>query len=119
MATLTHPKGRTVTVPDEVASTYLENGWSVAGKEPESSTAGASDTGAAPDDLVPTDKWTNERLEAHALEQKIDLGGATRKADLLAAIAAGKKIEDKGEGNGTDTGEGHSVPAEPHGDAAS
>ena len=114
MATLTHPKGRTVTVPDDTADFYIKNGWSVAGTE---AAPDAAESEAA-DDLTPTDKWTNEKLEAYALEHKIDLDGATKKADLLAAIAVGKKIEDKGDGDGPDTDEGHSVPAGADGDSA-
>ncbi|MFJ2002175.1 hypothetical protein [Streptomyces chartreusis] len=36
----------------------------------------------------PSEKWTVDRLKSWAAEQEIDLGAATKKADILAAIEA-------------------------------
>jgi hypothetical protein len=38
-------------------------------------------------DGEPNDGWTNAQIQAYATEHGIDLGGATKKADMLAAIA--------------------------------
>lgn len=35
----------------------------------------------------PTDAWKNADIETYALERGIDLAGATKKDDMLAAIA--------------------------------
>jgi hypothetical protein len=43
---------------------------------------------AAADDGTPSDSWTATKLKAYAAENDIDLAGATRKADILDAIAA-------------------------------
>ena len=37
---------------------------------------------------TPTSEWTNAEIEAYAKANNIDLGGATKKADMLAVIAA-------------------------------
>lgn len=39
----------------------------------------------------PTDAWTVPRLQEYAAAKKIDLGDATKKADILAAIQAGRE----------------------------
>lgn len=41
-----------------------------------------------PQSVVPDDSWKNEKIEQYAQDNSIDLGGATKKADMLAAIAA-------------------------------
>lgn len=38
------------------------------------------------DDEGPRDKWTVPKLKAYAEQHSIDLGDATKKADILAAI---------------------------------
>lgn len=38
------------------------------------------------DKATPSDKWTKEQLLAHATSHGVDLGEATSKADILAAI---------------------------------
>lgn len=43
---------------------------------------------AAADDGTPSESWTATKLKAYAAENDIDLAGATRKADILDAIAA-------------------------------
>jgi hypothetical protein len=39
----------------------------------------------------PDESWKNADIEAYAAERDIDLDGATKKADMLAAIAAAEK----------------------------
>jgi len=39
----------------------------------------------------PDESWKNADIEAYAAERGIDLEGATKKADMLAAIAAAQK----------------------------
>jgi hypothetical protein len=76
-------------VPRDVAEDLLAGGYAVpvggrakpVAKTPTKDLAG--DGGA-----VPLDKLTVEQLLAYAAENDIDLGGATKKADLLAAIQA-------------------------------
>lgn len=38
----------------------------------------------------PSESWKGEQLKAYAKANEIDLGGATNKADMVAAIAASK-----------------------------
>lgn len=40
------------------------------------------------DDETPSDSWTNQRIKQYAEDNGVDLGGATTKADMLAAIGA-------------------------------
>lgn len=48
--------------------------------------------GAPPDPATePSDAWTVPRLQEYATAKKIDLGDATKKADILAAIQAGRE----------------------------
>src|SRR5688572_26885203 len=58
------------------------------------STLGASEEAIPAEDAsepdVPTDSWTNADISAWAEENKVDLGDATKKADMLAAIQAHK-----------------------------
>jgi len=82
MGTLIHPKGQTVTVPDDTEDYYLQKGWAHAGTRP----------AEAPSEH-PDKSWKNDDLVAYAAEHSIDLDGATKKDDLLSAIAANKKIE--------------------------
>lgn len=42
----------------------------------------------------PDDTWKNADIEKYAGDHGIDLGGATKKADMLAAIATAKNKED-------------------------
>ncbi|WP_101466753.1 hypothetical protein [Nocardia fluminea] len=39
----------------------------------------------------PSDAWTVPRLQEYAAAKQIDLGDATKKADILAAIQAGRE----------------------------
>lgn len=38
----------------------------------------------------PVEAWKGDQLKAYARDHKVDLGGATNKADMVAAIAAAK-----------------------------
>ncbi|MEV4155416.1 hypothetical protein AB0J48_20535 [Nocardia salmonicida] len=42
-------------------------------------------------DTEPSDAWTVPRLQEYATAKEIDLGDATKKADILAAIQAGRE----------------------------
>ena len=39
----------------------------------------------------PADSWKVDQLKAYAAEHNVDLSGATKKADILAAIVAAKQ----------------------------
>jgi hypothetical protein len=90
VATLTHPKGRSVVVPDETVDYYTSKGWAVADSP-------AEDPAASAKAAEPDKSWKNDELVAYAAEHGIDLGGATKKADLLTAIAAGVKVDSSDE----------------------
>jgi hypothetical protein len=64
---------------------------------PQARTATASTTSAPPDVQVPdgdpTDAWTVAQIDKFAADRSIDLGGATNKADKLAAINAARKTD--------------------------
>jgi hypothetical protein len=85
MATLTHPKGRTVVVPDETVDYYTSKGWVVPGKAEKNE----AETVEIPDG-EPSEDWSAKQLDAFAERAGIDLGGATKKADKVAAIASAK-----------------------------
>ena len=102
MATLTHPKGRTVVVPDETVDYYTSKGWSVAGEKPAKQTAAKAAAGSA--DIPegdPSDKWSNKQLEAYAQREGIDLGTPKNKGDRLTAIAEARKAAADAGGAGT------------------
>lgn len=104
--TLTHPgKGRQVTVPDAVAESYISQGWVVPG----SSTP-------AEQDSAPSKSWKVDELKAYAEEHAIDLGTATKKADILTAIEAAGSSEEDADAD-ADNGEAGSVPADADGGA--
>lgn len=46
------------------------------------------DEGAAVD-AGPSESWTNQRIRKYAEDRGVDLGGATTKADMIAAIEQG------------------------------
>jgi hypothetical protein len=81
MGTLTHPKGQSVTVPDAAEAYYLDKGWTHAGSAP-----------VVEESTTPDKSWKNDDLVTYAAEHNIELDGATKKDDLLAAIATGKQI---------------------------
>lgn len=97
MATLTHPKGRSVVVPDETVEYYTSKGWSVAGEKPAKPAGGNVEIPEGD----PSDKWSNKQLDAYAKREGIDLGTPKNKGDRLAAIAEGRKVD---AGSGDDTG---------------
>lgn len=99
--TLTHPgKGRQVTVPDAVAESYVSQGWVVPG----------SPAPAEPDS-APSKSWKVDELKAYADEHSIDLGDATKKADILSVIEAGGSSEEDADAD-ADDGEADAVPAD-------
>ncbi|WIB25423.1 hypothetical protein [Curtobacterium sp. MCSS17_015] len=100
---LTHPKGQTVTVPDEAAAYYLEKGWSVAGAE----TPHERDVVEIPEG-VPEESWKGDQLDAYAEREGIDLGSASKKADKVAVIVTA--LQEKEAADGADTGNGTEVP---------
>lgn len=78
--TLTHPKGRSVTVPDETVESYTKFGWTVAGSAP-------VETVEVPDG-DPTGDWKVAQLKAYAESNGVDLGDATKKDDILAVLTS-------------------------------
>lgn len=100
--TLTHPgKGRQVTVPENVAESYTSQGW-VAEEAPT----------PAEQDSTPNPAWKVEQLKAYAAERGIDLGDATKKADILTVLLA-----EEDDNADPDDGEADSVPADADGAA--
>lgn len=76
MTKLQHPRGRVIDVPEARAAFYSERGWGVVPEAP-----------AFPDG-EPTADWKADELKAYAAEHDIDLGDATKKADIVDAITA-------------------------------
>lgn len=62
-------------------------------EDPDGVPAVVVDGGGAPSDpeTEPSDAWTVPRLQEYAAAKQIDLGDATKKADILAAIQAGRE----------------------------
>lgn len=52
--------------------------------------SGTADAGPAFPEGEPTDSWTVPQLRAYAADRRIDLGEATRKGDVLAAVTGGQ-----------------------------
>jgi hypothetical protein len=100
MATLTHPKGRTVVVPDETVEYYTSKGWSVAGQEAKA--AKSSDGPVVIPDGDPSEEWSNKQLDAYAEREGLDFAGVKNKGDRLTAIAEGRKVN---AGDGSDSGD--------------
>lgn len=90
--TLQHPKsGRTVMVPDDAADFYKEHGWVIPGRAPEK-------PAEQPDEVVipegdPAKAWKVSELTAYAEREGIDLGEATKKDDVLAAITTAREAK--------------------------
>lgn len=92
--TLKHPKsGRTITVPADTADFYTKHGWVVPGKAEETPQESAP---VVVPEGEPAEAWKNAEIAAYAERESIDLGGATVKADMLAAIADARKQEPSG-----------------------
>ena len=115
--TLKHPgRGREVTVPDNVAESYISQGWVVPGS-PAPAEQGSATT--EPKVEKPSKKWNKDQIAAYAKDHEIALDEAKTKDDMLALIAAAELAKDAGNGGeqeeetgaGSDTGEAGSVPA--------
>jgi hypothetical protein len=84
------PSGQVWNLPTSVA-TGLAGGvnskWELVGDEKPSD---GGDTGTTPElrypEGEPTDKWTVPQLKAFAADHAIDLGSATKKPDIFAAV---------------------------------
>lgn len=111
--TLKHPgKGSQVTVPDDVAESYISQGWVVPG----------SPAPAEPDSVdEPSKKWNKDKLTAYAVEHDVDLTDAKTKDDILALIVAAALTSDDADENDeqeeaddadADTGEAAAVPSD-------
>lgn len=74
-------------VPVKVAKAYEKNNLGA----PEETPAEAPAEGDEADASVPDDSWKNADIVAWAQEHEVDLGGATKKADMLAAIHSADK----------------------------
>ncbi len=74
-------------VPDAVAAEYRKM---LAG---ETKPIEEEPVKSEPVETVPDSTWKNADIEAYAEEHGIDLGGATKKADMIAAITADTKEE--------------------------
>lgn len=79
MPQMKHPHRDDVAViPDALEEQYAAKGWTPV-------------TAAAPavevPDGEPSESWTVAQLEAYAAANGVDLAGASRKADILAAIS--------------------------------
>lgn len=104
--TLTHPgKGRQVTVPEAVADSYISQGWVAAGSP-----------APAEQESVPSKSWKVDELKAYAEEREIDLGDATKKADILSVIEAAGSSEEDADAD-ADDGEADAVSADADGGA--
>lgn len=104
--TLTHPgKGRKVTVPDAVADSYISQGWVVPGSP-----------APAEQESFDISKLKVAELKAYAEEHGIDLGEATKKADILTVIEAAASSEEDEDAD-ADTGEADTVSADADGSA--
>ncbi|MGX1932048.1 Rho termination factor N-terminal domain-containing protein [Microbacterium resistens] len=104
--TLTHPvKGRQVTVPDDVADSYISQGWVVPGSP-----------ALAEQETADISKLKVDELRAYAEEHGIDLGDAKKKADIVSVIEAAASAEEDGDADADDA-EAGSVPADADGGA--
>lgn len=123
--TLTHPvKGRQVIVPDDVADSYISQGWVAAGS-PAPAEQGSATTDAKVE--KPSKKWNKDQIASYAKEHDIALDEAKTKDDMLDLIKAAELANESGDGGeqkeggdaGADTGEAAAVPANADGAADS
>ncbi|WP_067198918.1 hypothetical protein [Microbacterium sp. XT11] len=104
--TLKHPgKGRQVTVPDNVADSYISQGWVVPGSP-----------APAEQETVDISKLKVDELKAYAEEHGIDLGDAKKKADILTVIETATSSEEDANADADDA-EAAAVPADADGGA--
>ncbi|MGV8852830.1 MAG: hypothetical protein ACOH14_06415 [Rhodoglobus sp.] len=89
--TLRSPQGNTITVPTAAVEFYTAKGWMVAGGTPVPEIV-VADVEESVDD-VPTASWSLKQLTEFAERARIDLGGATKKQDVLAAIVEGNILD--------------------------
>jgi hypothetical protein len=79
-------QGKTYDVPGDVARVraqeLVDGGFALL----EGTLPGTGKKATAPAGPAPLDKRTVEQLLAYAAENDLDLGGATKRADILAAI---------------------------------
>jgi len=102
--TMRSSQGNTITVPKAAVEFYTSKGWQVAGptRPPESAPEIPEEVLQGTPAGVPEDSWTVKQLTDLAERESIDLGTATKKADVLAAISAGKKLVDDEDAVGED-----------------
>ncbi|MFJ4687060.1 hypothetical protein [Streptomyces sp. NPDC088789] len=85
----TYEAGRTYTVgrhiPAEQADAFVRGGYAVPGDR---ETATAADPGTAEADEIPTERWKLDQLRQYAAGHGIELGDATKKAEILDRILA-------------------------------
>ena len=80
MAKLKHAAtGRLVDVPESLAKGYRAAGWADAPVAPKAPVTPEGE---------PTADWKVDQLKAYAAERGIDLGEASKKADIVEVIAA-------------------------------
>lgn len=106
---LKHAQGRVVDVPENLVDSYTSLGW-----EPLDGESG--ETSGTP--TAPSKSWKVDELTAYATEHGIDLGGATKKADILAVIEAAAKAADGDSGEASGDGTGDDGTAQAHSDSA-
>lgn len=78
---LTHPTGTRVRVAADVAAKYTALGYLSDNPKPKGPEG------------PPSESWTVGQLKSHAAQAGVDLDGATKKADILAAIEAAHDTE--------------------------
>ncbi|MFE2994269.1 hypothetical protein ACFXG4_04965 [Nocardia sp. NPDC059246] len=87
----THVFGPDDVVPDEVAALITNpDAWAA---EPDPEPA------QQVPDKEPDESWTLPQLREYAAGKHIDLGAATKKPDVLAAILAARKADSGNDGN--------------------
>ncbi|WP_024356686.1 hypothetical protein [Leucobacter chironomi] len=92
---LKHAQGRIVDVPENLAEGYIALGWEKVSGSPDTS-----------EPTAPSKSWKVDALKAYATEHGIDLGAASKKDDILAAIEAHETGGDGDEVSGSpDTSE--------------
>lgn len=91
--------GDTVDLPNELAAGLVAGGLATLVAQDEDAAADdASSDRQWPEDGDPSGDWTAKQLKAWAKAHDVDLGGATRKDDILDALAAAQAIPTAGDG---------------------
>ena len=81
---LKHAQGRAVDVPEDQIEAYTSLGWEKVVGEPDTH------------ESVPSKSWKVDALNEYAEEHGIDLGSASKKDEILAAITAAGESNDEG-----------------------